>query len=193
MNSSTRSPAAATKSLQSCPTLCDHIDGSPPGSPIPGVLQARTLEWVAISISNACKWKAKVKLISPVGLLVTPWTAAYRPWDFLGKSTGVGCHCLLLGALGANIPNLFFFFFFQKLYLLIWLWQVLVAAHRIFPCSVRAQYLWHERFVAPWYAGSQFPDKGLNLYPLHWKVDSLTPGPPWKPPKPFPEGNKVSK
>ena len=115
MNSSTRSPAAATKSLQSCPTLCDHIDGSPPGSPIPGVLQARTLEWVAISISNAWKWKAKVKLISPVGLLVTPWTAAYRPWDFLGKSTGVGCHCLLLGALGANIPNLFFFFLFSKI------------------------------------------------------------------------------
>ena len=47
--------AAAAKSLQSCPTLCDPIDGSPPGSPIPGILQARTLEWVAISFSNACK------------------------------------------------------------------------------------------------------------------------------------------
>ena len=52
---------AAAKKLQSCPTLCDPIDGSPPGSPIPGILQARTLEWVAISFSNAGKWKVKVK------------------------------------------------------------------------------------------------------------------------------------
>ena len=88
----------AAKSLQLCPTLCDLIDGSPPGSPIPGILQARTLEWVAISFSNAWKWKAKVKLLSRVQPSATPWTAAYRllhPWDFPGKSTGVGCHCLL--------------------------------------------------------------------------------------------------
>ena len=70
--------AAAAKSLQSCPTLCDPIDGSPPGSPVPGILQASTLEWVAISFSNAWKWKVKVKLLSRVGLLVTPWTAAYQ-------------------------------------------------------------------------------------------------------------------
>ena len=57
--------AAAAKSLQSCPTLCDPIDGSPPGSPVPGILQARTLEWVAISFSNAWKWKVKVKSLSP--------------------------------------------------------------------------------------------------------------------------------
>ena len=67
--------AAAAKSLQSCPTLCGPIDGSPPGSPVPGILQARTLEWVAISFSNAWTWKVKVKLLSPVQLLVTPWTA----------------------------------------------------------------------------------------------------------------------
>ena len=59
-------PAAAAKSLQSCPTLCDPIDGSPPGSPVPGILQARTLEWVAISFSNASKWKVKVKSLSHV-------------------------------------------------------------------------------------------------------------------------------
>ena len=53
--------AAAAKSLQSCPTLCDPIDGSPSGSPVPGTLQERTLEWVAISFSNAWKWKVKVK------------------------------------------------------------------------------------------------------------------------------------
>ena len=70
--------AAAAKSLQSCPTLCDPIDGSPPGSPVPGILQARTLEWVAISFSNAWKWKVKVKSLTPVRLLATPWTAAYQ-------------------------------------------------------------------------------------------------------------------
>ena len=66
--------ATAAKSLQSCPTLCDPIDGSPPGSPVPGILQARTLEWVAISVSSAWKWKVKVKLLSRVQLLATPWT-----------------------------------------------------------------------------------------------------------------------
>ena len=69
--------AATAKSLQSCPTLCDPIDGSPPGSPIPGILQARTLEWVAISFSNTWKWKVKVKSLSRVRLLATPWTAAF--------------------------------------------------------------------------------------------------------------------
>ena len=71
-------PAAAAKSLQSCPTLCYPIDSSPPGSPIPGILQARTLEWVAISFSNAWKGKVKVKSLSRVWLLATPWTAAHQ-------------------------------------------------------------------------------------------------------------------
>ena len=70
--------AAAAKSQQSCPTLCDPVDGSPPGSPIPGILQARTLEWVAISFSNAWKWKVKVKSLSRVWLSnpmdCSPWT-----------------------------------------------------------------------------------------------------------------------
>ena len=70
--------AAAAKSLQSCPTLCALIDGSPPDSAIPGILQARTLEWVAISFSNAWKWKVKVKSLSHVRLLVTPWTVAHQ-------------------------------------------------------------------------------------------------------------------
>ena len=70
--------AAAAKSLQSCLTLCDHIDGSPPGSAILGILQARTLEWVAISFSNAWKWKGKVKSLSRVWLFATPWTEAYQ-------------------------------------------------------------------------------------------------------------------
>ena len=78
--------AAAAKSLQSCLTLCDPIDTSPPGSPIPGILQARTLEWVAISFSNAWKWKVKVKSLSRVQLFVTPWTAAYQTPPSMGVS-----------------------------------------------------------------------------------------------------------
>ena len=78
--------AAAAKSLQSCPTRCDPIDGSPPGSPVPGILQARTLEWVAISFSNAWKWKVKEKSLSRVRLVVTPWTAAYQASPSMGFS-----------------------------------------------------------------------------------------------------------
>ena len=78
--------AAAAKSRQSCPTLCDPIDGSPPGSPVPGILQARTLEWVAISFSNAWKWKVKVKSLSCVRLLATPWTVAYQAPPSMGLS-----------------------------------------------------------------------------------------------------------
>ena len=87
--------AAAAKSIQSCPTLCDPIDGNPSGSTVPGILQARTLEWVAISFSNAWKWKWSCSVVSD---LATPWTAAYQAplsMGFPGKSTGVGCHCLL--------------------------------------------------------------------------------------------------
>ena len=78
--------AAAAKSLQSCPTLCDLIDGSPPGSSVPGILQARTLEWVAISFSNAWKWKVKGKSLSCVRLFATPWTPAYQALPSMGFS-----------------------------------------------------------------------------------------------------------
>ena len=78
--------AAAAKSRQSCPTLCDPIDGSPPGSAVPGILQARTLEWVAISFSSAWKWRVKVKSLSRVRLLATPWTVAYQAPPSLGFS-----------------------------------------------------------------------------------------------------------
>ena len=89
------SPAA--KSLQLCPTLCDPIDGSPPGSSVPGILQARTLEWVAISFSNAWKWKVKVKSLSCVRLLAPPWTVAYQAPPSRGLSRQEywsGCYCL---------------------------------------------------------------------------------------------------
>ena len=78
--------AAAAKSLQSCPSLCDPVDGSPQGSLVPGILQARTPEWVAISFSNAGKWKVKVKSFSRVRLSETPWTAAYQAPPSMGFS-----------------------------------------------------------------------------------------------------------
>ena len=78
--------AAAAKSLQSCPTLCDPIDGGPPGSAIPGILQARTLEWVAVAFSIVWKWKVKVKSLSHVQLVATPWTAAYQAPPSMGFS-----------------------------------------------------------------------------------------------------------
>ena len=78
--------AAVAKSLQSCPTLCDPIDGSPPVSPVPGILQARTLQWVAISFSNAWKWKVKVKSLSRVRPSATPWTAAHQAPPSIGLS-----------------------------------------------------------------------------------------------------------
>ena len=78
--------AAVAKLLQSCSTLCDPIDGSPPGSHVPGILQARTLEWVAISFSNAWTWKAKLKSLSRPRLLAIPWTAAYQALLSMGFS-----------------------------------------------------------------------------------------------------------
>ena len=93
---------ATAKLIQSCSTLCDPIDGSPPGSPAPGILQARTLEWVAISFSSAWKWKVKVKLLSCVRLLETPWTAAYQAPPPMGFSrqenwSGLPCNCSIFG------------------------------------------------------------------------------------------------
>ena len=81
-----QSAAAAAKSLQSCPTLCKPIDGSSPGSPVPGILQARTLEWLAISFSNAWKGKVKVKSLSCARLFSTPWSAAYQAPPSMGFS-----------------------------------------------------------------------------------------------------------
>ena len=102
--------AAAAKSCQSCPTLCNPRDGSPPGSPVPGILQATTLEWVAISFSNAWKWKVKIES-GVAQLCLTPWTAAYQAPPSTGFSRqeywsgvplpsprvffGGGCKCLV--------------------------------------------------------------------------------------------------
>ena len=77
---------AAAKLLQSFPTLCNPIDGSPSGSSVPGILRARILEWVALSFSNAGKGKVKVKLLSRVQLFATPWTGAHQAPPSMGFS-----------------------------------------------------------------------------------------------------------
>ena len=87
--------AAAAKSLQSCPTLRDPIDGSPPGSPTPGILQARTPEWVAISFSNAWKWKVKVKSPSRIRLLAIPWTL-HTYSNYRASAYNFFCSCITL-------------------------------------------------------------------------------------------------
>ena len=104
--------AAAAKSLQSCLTLRDPIDSSPPGSPVPGILQARTLEWVAIAFSNAWMWKVKVKSLSRVWLFATPWSATHQAPPSMGFSrqeywSGVPSPSLMLKA------NSFKFFLFS--------------------------------------------------------------------------------
>ena len=100
--------AAAAKSLQSCPTLCDPIDGSLPGFPVPGILQARTLEWAAISFSNACKWEVKVKSLSHVRLLSTPWTAAYQAPPSMGFSRQKYWSGVLLPSPATELTDLHF-------------------------------------------------------------------------------------
>ena len=99
---------AAAKLLQSCPSLCDPIGGSPPGSPVPGILQARTPEWAPISFSNAWKWKVKVRSLSRVWLLATPWTAAYQAPPSMGVSRQEywsGCHVITEYSLEGIMPK----------------------------------------------------------------------------------------
>jgi len=116
--------AAAAKSLQSCLTLCDPKDGSPPGSTIPGILQARTLEWVAISFSNAWKWKVKVKLLSRVRLFATLWTAAHQAPPSMGFSRQEYWSGLLLPSLVFPIllfSSIFCIDYWGRLFSLFWL------------------------------------------------------------------------
>ena len=120
--------AAVAKPLQSCSTLCDPIDSSPPGSPSPGILRARTLEWVAISFSNAWKWQVKVKFFSHVWPLAISWTAAYRAplsmqfsrQELLRLPFGFGgFFCLFVFVLLCKFFILIFFVFF-KLFIFYW-------------------------------------------------------------------------
>ena len=113
--------ATAAKSLQSCPTLCDPIDGSPPGSPVLGILQARTLEWVAISFSNAWKWKVKVTLLSRVLLFATPWTAAYQAPLSMGFSRQEYWSRVPLPS-PKFLLAIYFYMLVSMLSCLLWLW-----------------------------------------------------------------------
>ena len=106
--------ATAAKSLQSCPTLWDPMDSSPPGYPVPRILQARTLEWVAISFSNVWKWKVKMKSLSRIRLLVTPWTEAYQAPPSMGFSRQEYCS-------GVPLPSLITLQCEVLSYLIIWI------------------------------------------------------------------------
>ena len=108
-------PLSAAKSLQSCPTLCDPIEGSPQGSPVPEVLQAETLELAAISFSNVWKWKGKVKSLSHVWLLATPWTSTYQAPPLMGFFLA---RVLEWGAIAFSISIFSSFILFQFAYVL---------------------------------------------------------------------------
>ena len=109
--------SAAAKSLQSCLTLCDPIDVSPWGSPVPGIIQARTLEWVTISFSDAGKWKVRVKSLSRVWLLATPWTAAHQAPSSMGFSRQEYWSGLPLPSPIYHLPYLFICFSYIFIYL----------------------------------------------------------------------------
>ena len=166
------SATATAKSLQSCPTLCDPIDGSPPGSPVPGILQARTLEWVAISSSNAWKWKVKVKSLSRFRLLATPWTTAHQAPPSMGFSrqeywSGVPSHPLLLPfppALNLSQHQ----DFFQWVSSSNQVPKVLELQHQSFQWIFRVDFLFHSP-LWPSSRGCLVPlcFLPLNLYHLH--------------------------
>ena len=122
------SAAAAAKSLQSCPTLCDPRDSSPLGSPVPGILQARTLECVAISFSNAWKWKVKVKSLSRSRLLATPWTAAYQARPPMGFSRQEYWN-------GLPLPSLIQVTMRSLISLLLGFWAVILNFPRAWPIT----------------------------------------------------------
>ena len=132
---------AAAKSLQSCPMLCDPINGSPPGSPVPGILQAKTLEWVAISFSNVWKWKVKVKSLSRVWLLATPGTAAYQAPPSMGYSRQEYWSWVPLPSLGSPFERTFKF-------MKSWVWATLekppykVMQHKIHEIKVYFLSFW---------------------------------------------------
>ena len=149
MNYFLDSAAAAAKSLPLCPTLCNPRDGSPPGSPVPGILQAKTREWVAISFSNAWKWKVKVKSLSHVRFLATPWSC---PWGLPGKSPGVGCHCLLHSRIECFRTNLYALF--KSIY---WIHYNIASVSCFDLLVVR-------------HVGSQFPNQESKPHTSHWKA-----------------------
>ena len=141
--------AAAAKSLQSCPTLCNPIDGSPPGSPVLGILQARTLDWVAISFPNAWKWRVKVTSLSRVSLLATPWTAAYQAPPSMGFSRQERDRKCKDGGGGVRFQTA---------------WSGQDSEHRVFGSSLVVQWLrlWACNLGGP----SSIPGQGTRVHTL---------------------------
>ena len=119
--------AAAAASLQSCLSLCDPRDGRPPGLPVPGILQGRTLEWVAVSLSNAWKWKVKVKLLSHVRLFVTPWTAAHQAlWS---RRTHFSCFSRQEYWSGLPLPSHYILCYIKIPLVFLALWMGILLVH----------------------------------------------------------------
>ena len=172
--------------LQSCPTLCDPIDGSPAGSPVPGILQARTLEWIAISFSNAWKWKVKVKSLSRVLLFATPWTVAYQAPPSMGFSRQEYWSEVPLPS-----PRLDVIIWIFKVIILKWEWAFVTEEGRylfghIFDtlCGlfclnpyVSLLYLISKLFSFPWVLmklSSVIKSNDANVNtPIHWFINSL--------------------
>ena len=152
--------AATAKLLQSCPTLCDPIDGSPPGSPVPGILQARTLEWVAISFSNAGKWKVKVKSLSRVRLLATPWTAAHQAPPSMGFSSREYWSGVPLPSLDHN--GRYMFYFLRECQAVFRSW----SHHFAFPLAVYERA--HSSACSP--ALAMVVLIGHSLWFIHWAI-----------------------
>ena len=171
--------AAAAKSLQSCPTLCDPIDGSPPGSPVPGILQARTLEWVAISFSNAWKWKVKVKSLSRVRLLMTPWTAAYQAPPSMGFSRQDYWSGVPLPSpywrLGGEILECYFpLIFFHQLFKWPWLHHTTETTTSLKSLVMQLQVLFIPPCICPLSSGDD-NDFLLLLTPGYFNIPPLCP------------------
>ena len=131
----TSAAVAAAKSCQSCPTLCSLIDGSPPGSPVPGILQARTLEWVAISFSNAWKGKVKVKSLSCVHLLATPRTAAHQ----VPLSMGFSRQEYRSGVPSPSLVD-HFYCIFNFNYYIVYLWFFFIFSNSLLKMSIFSLY-----------------------------------------------------
>ena len=151
--------AAAAKSRQSCPTLCDPIHRSPTGSPVPGILQARTLEWVAISFSNAWNWKVKVKLLSRVRLSVTPWTIAYQAPPSMGFSRQEYWSGVPLSSQFNGWVTLHWVYVPQLSYPFICWW-----ASRLLPCPGYYKQCCNEH----WGTRFSFPSGFLSVYAQQW-------------------------
>ena len=180
---------AAAKSLQSCPTLCDPIDSSPPGSPVPGILQARTLEWVTISFSNAWKWKVKVKSLHRVRPSATPWTAAFQAPLSMGFSRQEYWS-------GMPLPSPTFAHLLSSDTLTFQEFLKTIDAHVLSVSDSFRAWTQPTRFLCPWdFPGKNsgvschfllqaiFPTQRLNLcllHLLHSQVDSFITEPPGK-------------